>query len=93
MSWVRFGDFSLKKLLLGVEDYDKISRREDWAFGLEEEGRFSLSRCSNKARTYLLCSVRDADGKRFSLVVLEGRGFDKWVASAYREVSSFGLGC
>ena len=55
--------------------------------------RFSLSRCSNKARTYLLCSVRDADGKRFSLVVREGRGFDKWVVSAYREVPSSGLGC
>ena len=29
MSWVRFRDFSLKILLLGVEDYDKISRREE----------------------------------------------------------------
>ena len=43
-SWVRFGDFSLKKILLGVEDCDKISKREEWASGWEEEGRrFSLS--------------------------------------------------
>ena len=74
-SWVRFEDFSLKKLLLGVGDCDKISRREDWASGWEEEGRrFNQSRRSNKAGTYLLCSVRDAGGKRFSLVVPEGMG-------------------
>ena len=66
-SWVRFGDFSLKKLLLGVEDCDKISKREECASGSEEEGRrFNLSRRSNKAGTYLLCSVRDVDEKRFS---------------------------
>ena len=28
-SWVRFGDISLKKLFLRVEDCDRISRRED----------------------------------------------------------------
>ena len=62
-----------------MEDCDKISRREEWASGWEEEGRrFSPSQCSNKARTYLLCSVRDAGGKRLSLVVPEGRGLTSW---------------
>ena len=58
-----------------MEDCEKISRREEWAYGREEEGgRFSLSRRSNKAGTYLLCSVRDVDRKRFNLVVPKGRG-------------------
>ena len=61
--------------MLGLEYCDKISRRENSASGWEEEGRrFILSQRSNNARTYLLCSVRDTSGKRFSIVVPEGRG-------------------
>ena len=36
-SWVRFGESSLQRLLLGIEDC--ISRNQDWFANWEEEGR------------------------------------------------------
>ena len=29
-SWVRFGESSLQRLLLGIEDCDMISRKQEW---------------------------------------------------------------
>ena len=74
-SWVRFGESSLQRLLLGIEDCDMISRKQEWFATWEEGGRsYKLERRSNKAGNYLYCSVRDAGWKRFSICIPEGRG-------------------
>ena len=39
ISWVRFGESSLQRLLLGIEDCDMISRKQEWFANWEEEGR------------------------------------------------------
>ena len=65
-----FWGFWSQKFLSEEEDCDRISKREKWASWWEEEGKRSY-----KARIYLLCTVRDPDGKRFSLIVHKGRGF------------------
>ena len=53
-SWVRFGESSLQRLLLGIEDCDMISRNQDWFANWEEEGRcYKLERRSNNAGNFL----------------------------------------
>ena len=70
ISWVRFGEISLQRLLLGIEDCDMISRKQDWFANWEEKGRsYKLERRSNKAGNFLYCSVRDARWKRFNICI------------------------
>ena len=74
-SWVRFGDSSLQRLLLGIEDCEMISRNQEWFAKWEEEGRsYKMERRSNKAGDFLLCSVRDLGRKSFGICIPEGRG-------------------
>ena len=74
-SWVRFGDSSLQRLLLGIEDCEMISRNQEWFAKWEEEGRsYKMERRSNKAGDFLLCSVCDSGRKSFGLCIPEGRG-------------------
>ena len=91
-NWIRFGEFGLRCLLGGVE----ACCRED-KFGKviktwEEEGRkFRLELRANGAGRFILCSVRDLEAKRFSLVFPEGRGLiGGWVLIA-EKLRSLGI--
>ena len=64
--WVKFGDYSLKCLLNGIEECERAYNNGDWSIAWEEEGR--------KYRTFLLCSMRDIGRKSFSIAVPKGRG-------------------
>ena len=74
-SWIKFGDASLSSLLAGVETCCRGSDHRSWSLVWEEGGRkYRLERRSNEAGRFLLCSVRDLEAKRFSLIFPEGKG-------------------
>ena len=90
-SWVRFGESSLQRLLLGIEDC--ISRNQDWFANWEEEGRrYKLERRSNNAGNFLYCSVRDAGWKRFGICIPEGKGLAKGWKIMAEKLHSLGVG-
>ena len=92
-SWVRFGESSLQRLLLGIEDCDKISRNQDWFAIWEEEGRrYKLERRSNNAGNFLYCSVRDAEWKRFGICISEGKGLVRGWKIMAEKLRSLGVG-
>ena len=83
---MRFGDSSLQHLLLGIKDYDKISRNQDWFAKWEEEGRrYKLERRSNNASTFLHCSVRDAKWKKVRYMYPERERFGEGLETYDRE--------
>ena len=76
ISWIRFGEEGARILLKGVESFRKgeackNSRGLEWR---ENGRRYSLELKKNDARRFLLCSVADADGKKYHLFFLEGNG-------------------
>ena len=74
-SWIRFGDFSLCRLLEGIEFCCRGRDDRGWSIVWEEKGRkYNLERRSNVAGRFLLCSVRDLEAKRFCLVFPDGKG-------------------
>ena len=92
-SWVRFGESSLQRLLMGIEDCDMISRKQEWFANWEEGGRsYRLERRSNKAGNYLYCSVRDAGWKRFGICIPEGRGLVRGWKIMAEKLRSLGVG-
>ena len=92
-SWVRFGESSLQRLLLGIEDCDMISRNQEWFANWEEEGRsYKLERRSNKAGNFLYCSVRDAGWKRFDICIPEGKGLVRGWKIMAEKLRSLGVG-
>ena len=93
ISWVRFGESSLQRLLLGIEDCDMISRKQEWFANWEKEGRsYKLERRSNKAGNFLYCSVRDAGWKRFNICILEGKGLVRGWKIMVEKLRSLGVG-
>ena len=92
-SWVRFGDTSLQRLLLGIEDCKMISRNQEWFAKWEEEGRsYKLERRSNKAGDFLLCSVRDLGRKSFGICIPEGKGLVRGWKIMAEKLRSLGVG-
>ena len=92
-SWVRFGESSLHWLLLGIEDCDMISRRQEWFANWEEGGRsYKVERRSNKAGNFLYCSVRDAGWKRFGICIPEGKGLVRGWKIMAEKLRSLGVG-
>ena len=92
-SWVRFGESSLQRLLLGIEDCDMISRKQEWFANWEEKGRsYKLERRSNKAGNFLYCSVRDAGWKRFGICIPKGRGLVRGWKIMAEKLRSLGVG-
>ena len=74
-SWVRFGEASLCCLLDGVETCCREDGNKRWIIDWEEgERKYRLEHCSNKAGRFLLCSVRDLEGKRYCIIFPEGKG-------------------
>ena len=93
ISWVRFGESSLQRLLLGIEDCDMISCKQEWFANWEEEGRsYKLERRSNKAGNFLYCSVRDAGWKRFNICIPEGKGLMRGWKIMAEKLRSLGVG-
>ena len=92
-SWVRFGESSLQRLLLGIEDCDMISRNQDWFANWEEEGRcYKLERRSNNVGNFLYCSVRDAGWKMFGICIPEGKGLVRGWKIMAEKLRSLGVG-
>ncbi|RVW55705.1 hypothetical protein CK203_085215 [Vitis vinifera] len=74
-SWIRFGEASLRCLLDGVETCCREPNNRGWAIGWEEGIRkYKLERRLNVAGSFILCSVRDSESKKFSLIFPEGKG-------------------
>ena len=74
-SWIRFGEKGLSLLLEGVEAWCRGESTSKLLKVWDEGARkFSLECRSNVAGRFLLCSVRDAERKKFCLVFPEGSG-------------------
>ena len=60
-SWIKFGDRSLQCLLVGVEVCGEGACEPGWTKLWGEEGRnYKLEFQSNKAGSFIRCSVRDS---------------------------------
>ncbi|RVW56016.1 LINE-1 reverse transcriptase-like [Vitis vinifera] len=83
-SWIRFGEKGLSLLLEGVEAWCRGESTSKLLKVWDEGARkFSLECRSNAAGRFLLCSVRDAERKKFCLVFPEGSGLvGGWVLLA-----------
>ena len=76
--WIKFGDSSLRHLLLGLEDCENIARNQEWFTKWEETGRsYKLERRSNNAGSFIRCTVRDVGAKWLCLCFPEGKGLLK----------------
>ncbi|RVX04382.1 hypothetical protein CK203_018611 [Vitis vinifera] len=74
-SWIRFGEASLRCLLEGVETCCREVDDQRWAIEWVEGNRkFRMERRLNKAGRFILCSVRDMEAKRYSIIFPEGKG-------------------
>ena len=72
ISWIRFGEGSLGLLLKGVNECRRKKVPDKWRLEWREEKRpFNLESRANKAGRFLLCEVRDEEGKKHSLIFLE----------------------
>ena len=91
-NWIRFGDYGLRSLLGGVEACCKEEKfRKVIKTWVEERRKFILELRANEAGRYIICSVRDMEAKRFSLVFPEGRGLiGGWVLLA-EKLCSLGI--
>ena len=91
-NWIRFGDYGLRSLLGGVEACCKEEKfRKVIKTWVEEMRKFILELRANEAGRYIICSVRDMEAKRFSLVFPEGRGLiGGWVLLA-EKLCSLGI--
>ena len=78
VSWIRFEQESLSLLLKGVDECRREEACESWRLEWKEGKRsFSLECRSNKADKFLLCEVRDGEGKKHSLIFTKGNGYRK----------------
>ncbi|WJZ82789.1 hypothetical protein VitviT2T_002517 [Vitis vinifera] len=91
-SWIRFGEASLRYLLDGVEACCREGINRAWAFGWEEGNRKYRLECrSNEAGRFILCSVRDIESKRYSIIVPEGKGQSLGWSSLAERLRGFGV--
>ena len=73
-SWIRFGEASLRCLLEGVETCCREVGDQRWVIEwMEENRKFRMERRLNKAGRFILCSVRDIEAKRHSIIFPEGK--------------------
>ena len=73
--WIRFGEASLRCLLEGVEACCREVDNQSWVIGwMEGNRKFRMERRLNKAGKFILCSVRDLEAKKYSIVFPEGKG-------------------
>ena len=86
ISWVRFGEGSLGILWKGVNECCRKKVSDKWRIEWREEKRlFSLESRENKAGCFLLCQVRDEEGKKHRIIFPEGKDKKKgWENLAYK---------
>ena len=86
ISWIRFGEGSLGTLWKGVSECCRKEVPYKWRIEWREEKRFfSLESRKNKAGCFLLCEVRDEEGKKHSLIFPEGKDKKKgWENLVYK---------
>ena len=78
VSWIRFGGEGLRTFWKGVVECYGRKIPKNWRVEWQEEKRYFLLECrSNRAGRFLLCLVRDGEGKKHSIVFPEGKGFVK----------------
>ena len=81
--WIRFGEGSLGTLLKGANECCRKKVSDKWRIEWWEEKRsFSLESRANKARCFLLCEVRDEEGKKHNLIFSEGTDKKKRVGKS-----------
>ncbi|RVW29093.1 hypothetical protein CK203_112343 [Vitis vinifera] len=74
VSWIRFGEASLRCLLEDVETCCREVDDQRWVIEwMEGNGKFRMERRLNKARRFILCSVRDIEVKDIALFSLKRR--------------------
>ena len=93
ISWIRLGEGSLGTLWKGVNECCRKKAQEKWRTEWREGKRlFSLESRENKAGCFLLCEVRDEEGKKHSLIFPEGKDKKKgWENLAYK-LNELGMG-
>ena len=75
VSWIRFGELGLKSLLKGVTECCREQVPEGCFSEWKEKDRIFRLECrSNRVGRYLICSVRDGEGKRHKIFIPEGKG-------------------
>ena len=86
ISWVRFGEESLGTLWKGVNECCRKNVPDKWRIEWQEEKRlFSLESRENKAGCFLLCEVREEEGKKHRFIFPEGKDKKKgWENLAYK---------
>ena len=74
-SWIRFGEASLCCLLEGVEACCREVDNRSWIIGWMDGNRKYRLECRlNKAERFILCSVRDIEAKKYSIIFPKGKG-------------------
>ena len=73
MTWIRFGVEGAKTFLKSVVELRTEADKNFEGLGWRENGRrYSLEMRKNHYGRFLLCSVRDLDGRRHRLIFPEG---------------------
>ena len=92
ISWIWFGDGSLGSLLKGVNECRRKKVSDKWRLEWREEKRsFSLKSRANKAGRFLLCEVRDGEGKKHSLIFPEGKDKKKGWDNLANKLEELGI--
>ena len=92
-SWIKFGDSSLRHLLLSLEDCENIACNQEWFTKWEETGRsYKLERRMNNAGSFIRCTGRDMGAKWFCLCFPEGKGLLKGWKLLSKKLRSLGVG-
>ncbi|RVW77811.1 hypothetical protein CK203_054452 [Vitis vinifera] len=72
VSWIRFGEASLRCLWKTFETCCREVDDQRWVIEwMEGNGKFRMERRLNKARRFILCSVRDIEVKIYSIIFPE----------------------
>ena len=91
-SWIKFGDSSLRHLLLGLEDCKNIAHNQDRFTKWEAGRRYKLERRSNNVGSFIRCTVRDLGTKWFCLCFPKGKGLMKGWKLLSKKLLSLGVG-
>ena len=92
VSWIRFGEEGLFNLMRNVDECRNASIPAGRFVIWRENGRFfRLERKENQDGRFLLCSVKDVEGKKHRLFFPEGRGFVNGWALLAEKLRGMGL--
>lgn len=73
VSWIRFGEVSLRNLVGGIEICCKDSKSVLCSFDWKENGReYNLVCYENGTGRFLVVTIKDSEGKKFRVFIPEG---------------------